>query len=172
MNSKYQEYLASDAWRSKREQRLALAGHRCEVCRLNHKMNVHHLTYARIFNEDMADLLPLCEFHHQEAERLIDCGKLCRTGNPIELALETVRMLFRGDQKPKNLPARRTAPLVLSVKQEPRDIRAMLMLEDRFKTALQLPRNKFKRLIKCQFKGKPHKGRFIANAFWIYDHPH
>lgn len=94
MNREYERYLQSEAWREKRIQRLAIAKNRCAAC-TNHKaVHVHHLTYARIFNEDMADLLPLCEEHHWDAEELIKHGDLTRKGDVLFLAVETVRLIL------------------------------------------------------------------------------
>jgi len=94
MTQKYAEYLGSEAWEQKRKQRLAISNWKCAACGSGHQLQVHHLTYERIFNEEMADLLPLCEYHHAAAEELIRAGTLKRTGNPMALATETVRLVL------------------------------------------------------------------------------
>lgn len=94
LNKEYEEYLQSEDWREKRLQRLQIAQHRCSACRNSKAIHVHHLTYARIFKEEMADLLPLCEFHHNAAERLIAKGKLSRTGDVLFLTSETLRLVI------------------------------------------------------------------------------
>ena len=94
MTPEYEAYLNSDAWKAKRAQRLAISGHRCAACRAGRAVQVHHLTYARIFNEDMADLLPLCDPHHDTVEQLIKDGKLTRHGDVLHLQAETVRLLL------------------------------------------------------------------------------
>jgi hypothetical protein len=94
MNREYERYLQSEAWQEKRIQRLAIAQNRCAACSNSRAVHVHHLTYARIFNEDMADLLPLCDLHHVAAEELIKQGKLNRFGDVLFLAVETVRLIL------------------------------------------------------------------------------
>lgn len=64
-------------------------------------MQVHHLTYARIYKEEMADLLPLCRKHHERIEKLISGGNITRHGNSLFLATETVRLLAEPTANPK-----------------------------------------------------------------------
>lgn len=94
MNREYELYLQSPAWREKRIQRLKIAKNRCAACAKGKAIHVHHLTYARIFNEEMADLLPLCEPHHVIAEELIKQGTLTRNGDVLFLAVETIRLIL------------------------------------------------------------------------------
>jgi len=65
MDAEYEAYLQSDAWRAKRETAKARDGHRCTMCGSSERLVVHHLTYDRIFEEDLADLVTLCDDCHQ-----------------------------------------------------------------------------------------------------------
>lgn len=94
MDAEYSAYLLSDQWKAKRDARLAINSGTCSACSKTKGIHVHHLTYARIFNEDMADLLPLCEEHHAQIEQIIKEGRLPRKGNVLFLATETMRLLL------------------------------------------------------------------------------
>tara|TARA_R100000501_G_C2624428_1_gene117730 strand:- start:2740 stop:2973 length:234 start_codon:yes stop_codon:yes gene_type:complete len=58
----YREYLASPIWKQKRDRLLELK----PLCVCGRKATeVHHLTYKRVCNEKVRDLLPLCRRCHQ-----------------------------------------------------------------------------------------------------------
>lgn len=57
---KYEAYLISPEWRQKRALALQWADDRCQVCNSPHDLQVHHRTYERVGNEDLADLTVLC----------------------------------------------------------------------------------------------------------------
>jgi len=59
-NSRYQTYLRSDEWAAKREAALDRAAHRCQVCNDDDRLQVHHRTYARLYDERPLDLTVLC----------------------------------------------------------------------------------------------------------------
>lgn len=61
----YDEYLSSPEWKSLRERRLEIDGGMCQRC-FNKADAVHHLTYERIFNEHIDDLISICEPCHFE----------------------------------------------------------------------------------------------------------
>ncbi len=63
---RYHEYLASDEWKALREQKLFEAGGRCQLCNDAGRLNIHHRTYDRIFNELIGDLIVLCERCHKK----------------------------------------------------------------------------------------------------------
>ena len=65
MNPKYQAYLLSPEWKAKRELVFKKQGKRCRECETTKGLHVHHLTYERIFNERVSDLIVLCEKHHR-----------------------------------------------------------------------------------------------------------
>ncbi len=62
----YQKYLRSEEWKMRREQRLKIDNYTCQMCGTKEKLVVHHKTYARIFNEDMDDLITLCDPCHKK----------------------------------------------------------------------------------------------------------
>lgn len=158
MTEEYSEYLNSEAWQKKRHERLVIAKYRCSACPKNKAVHVHHLTYERIFNEDMADLLPLCEDHHKATEELIANGKLSRRGDVLFLVTETMRLLLQ-----------HTREVVVKkyVSAEARNPVQDRFLNDlKFLELLMLPRKKFKKAIK-RFFG--HKPKLVCNALVLYD---
>lgn len=62
--TEYQEYLRSPKWQATREQALARAGYRCQVCNRSDQLQVHHRTYANLGNELPNDLTVLCDPCH------------------------------------------------------------------------------------------------------------
>lgn len=71
---KYLAYLKSPEWKNKRQLLFAERGKRCELCRGTVMIQVHHLTYERLFDEDLKDLQVLCmpchQLQHQHDGRL------------------------------------------------------------------------------------------------------
>lgn len=61
----YQEYLKTEHWQTRRERALRFAGHRCQICNCNGRLQVHHNTYERLGRELDRDLLVVCEAHHE-----------------------------------------------------------------------------------------------------------
>jgi len=61
---KYNAYLCSREWNQKRIAVHKRAHGKCEQCRALPIAAVHHVTYARKYNEDIADLQGLCEPCH------------------------------------------------------------------------------------------------------------
>lgn len=65
----YRQYVNSAAWRARRAQELAKAGHRCQVC--GHQggagiaLQVHHLSYDRLGQETARDIVVLCKLCHE-----------------------------------------------------------------------------------------------------------
>ena len=64
--AEYAEYLKSDQWASLREIILTRANHLCDMpgC-LREPIEVHHLTYDRLGEEDWRDLAAVCELCHR-----------------------------------------------------------------------------------------------------------
>jgi hypothetical protein len=57
----YKEYLRSAAWKAKKTILFRFFGHRCERCRAKGpEIQVHHVSYKRLFNETVEDLLIVC----------------------------------------------------------------------------------------------------------------
>lgn len=66
--TRYSEYLKSPEWKAKRQRLYRDRNGRCQDCgkKLKSKYHAHHSTYARVGNEDLGDLVLLCERCHQE----------------------------------------------------------------------------------------------------------
>ncbi len=64
----YQEYLGSDHWKDVRKRFWASRLHdgKCNICKQNGKLEVHHKTYKRIGQEYLGDLILLCRECHQD----------------------------------------------------------------------------------------------------------
>ena len=60
----YADYLASAAWKERRERVLARAGGVCEGCGKAPATQVHHLHYARVGCEMLFDLVAVCDGCH------------------------------------------------------------------------------------------------------------
>ena len=57
-------YLKSSIWSQKRQQTLQRDNYACVECGRHTDLNVHHIRYSNIFNEQPADLLTLCSDCH------------------------------------------------------------------------------------------------------------
>lgn len=60
----YLAYINSKSWYAKRDLVLRKAGYRCWWCGSIWRLQVHHLTYERLGNERLTDLMVLCEGCH------------------------------------------------------------------------------------------------------------
>ena len=164
-SEKYQEYLTSEAWQKKRMQRLAISKFRCAACGSRDGLEVHHLTYARIFDEDMADLLPLCGLHHKAAEEMVANGKLPRTDDVLFLATETIRLIA----DPCRSPRLRTVRLGQRDVEIRNRVQEELLSAAWFLEMMRHPRHEFKYAIRKRFEGHPLRNKMLANAFIVYD---
>lgn len=179
MNDTYSAYLQSEAWGQKREHRLALSSCRCDACGEEKQLEVHHLTYARIFREEMEDLMTLCRVHHAAAEEMIAKRVLSRVGDPRVLKAETLRFIRPREKavpSPPAVPAVRpvyngftTHTLNTGKKSSPEDIRRLLMEYRPFLEILRLPRQKFKKAAREVFQDIKKRSRVMSNAYVIYD---
>lgn len=65
----YESYLRSPEWQKKRAERLRIDQYKCQKCGRPIDLQVHHLNYDNIGNEDVyADLITLCKYCHKEIE--------------------------------------------------------------------------------------------------------
>ena len=64
----YREYLQSATWKMKRQESLIRAGHKCEMCGSEDRLEVHHKTYDRFGQEMAVDLTVLCRSCHEKAD--------------------------------------------------------------------------------------------------------
>lgn len=57
----YHEYINSPQWKVKREERLKIDGYKCVICKGETGLQVHHLHYESLGNEDpLRDLITVC----------------------------------------------------------------------------------------------------------------
>lgn len=72
MTEQYKKYMRSHEWDAKRQQRLDIDGHCCAMCgrpevKCKNGLQVHHITYQRLENEDIYnDLVSLCPGCHKK----------------------------------------------------------------------------------------------------------
>ena len=69
MNSKYENYLLSKEWAQIKLDLYIIRGRKCEVCAGERSLQIHHLTYKRIYNEEPEDLVILCRKCHVQAHK-------------------------------------------------------------------------------------------------------
>lgn len=66
----YNTYILSPEWQSVRRSRLRTDNYTCQECYRKHDLQVHHLTYKRLGDERIEDLITLCVRCHNNAEEL------------------------------------------------------------------------------------------------------
>lgn len=64
MDNNYKKYLNSKEWKDKANKRMEKDRFLCQDCGAAYNLVVHHLTYDRIYHEDMKDLTTLCKKCH------------------------------------------------------------------------------------------------------------
>lgn len=89
---RYQRYLCSREWAVLKEQVKKRSGGVCERCRLVESAAVHHLTYARKYQEELEDLQDICEPCHQFTHGKSD-------DDPISIRLAILRGIFATDSR-------------------------------------------------------------------------
>jgi len=62
----YNDYINSPEWRAKRELVLKRDGYKCTKCPCKLNLEVHHLNYKTLFDEDLNDLVTLCHKCHMK----------------------------------------------------------------------------------------------------------
>lgn len=73
----YQEYIRSEAWREKAQERMRVDHYRCVMCGRSvdrcKSLQVHHVTYRNLGHEDvMKDLCTVCGSCHQKLHNYYD----------------------------------------------------------------------------------------------------
>lgn len=64
----YSAYLKTDHWKDFKQRWRASQKRRCMICSNPH-YELHHITYERIGQELLEDVVPLCRAHHARAHR-------------------------------------------------------------------------------------------------------
>lgn len=78
MNSKqYEEYITSEEWRKKAQERAKIDGYQCQMCgskgTMNNKLQCHHFTYRTFPNENIwKDLITLCTNCHKSVHKMMN----------------------------------------------------------------------------------------------------
>lgn len=72
--AEYENYIHSNAWRSRRKQALRMGHNRCAMCGSTTSLQVHHLTYKHLGHELDNELVVLCvlchrKVHNQQARK-------------------------------------------------------------------------------------------------------
>lgn len=85
----YTDYLQSEHWQDTRERKLSEVSC-CEKCGKSKGLEVHHLTYERVGNEQMSDLRVLCATCHRRSHgRVPEPKDFKRTGGGTLYGWET-----------------------------------------------------------------------------------
>lgn len=63
---KYYDYLKSNEWAQIKLDLYESRCKQCEVCESKRNVQVHHLTYKNVFNEEPEDLILLCKNCHEK----------------------------------------------------------------------------------------------------------
>ena len=64
--SRYFDYLKSKKWAQIKLDLYESRGKQCEVCESKRNVQVHHLSYKNVFNEEPEDLILLCKNCHEK----------------------------------------------------------------------------------------------------------
>lgn len=64
--AEYENYIHSNAWRSRRKQALRIGHNRCDICGSTTSLQVHHLTYKHLGHELDNELVVLCALCHRK----------------------------------------------------------------------------------------------------------
>lgn len=66
----YQNYLQSVVWYDFRGKIFNERGFKCELCKSSKNIQLHHLTYERLGNEQPEDVMVLCQKCHEKAHHV------------------------------------------------------------------------------------------------------
>jgi len=67
----YDHYLQSDEWKKLKETVLVRDNYKCAICGTSKNLNIHHITYERLYNENSIDLVTLCKYHHSKLHKIL-----------------------------------------------------------------------------------------------------
>lgn len=76
-DKEYLEYLKTDTWKRKANQRMQIDGYRCQGCKTcgsaENRLEVHHLSYERLGNENpYTDLVTVCHICHKNLHKIME----------------------------------------------------------------------------------------------------
>ena len=67
---RYIQYLNSDEWKKIRSLVLKRDENKCQKCKIKDAEEVHHKTYDNLYNENLEDLISVCQKCHKEIHEL------------------------------------------------------------------------------------------------------
>lgn len=108
LSREYRDYIKSPAWKRKRalyfeSTRIG----RCQGCGDKEKLHVHHKTYERLGNEDLADLVAVCQTCHTLIHQRNDLGGVTLE-QATDLVLESIRRHRRSVNRRRAVEVGRT----------------------------------------------------------------
>ena len=65
----YEHYLGTGQWQEKRKLVFKRDNYQCQKCGTGKNLNVHHITYENLYNEEIEDLTTLCKPCHEKIHK-------------------------------------------------------------------------------------------------------
>lgn len=121
MNDKYKTYLISDEWKQTRELVFQKKWRKCEKCKSENHLVIHHWTYIRIYKEKISDLFVLCNWCHKELHEKYWTRDLMRA---TKVFIKWEELIQRKKKTKKPLEERRKA------RKERNDLRLEMAIQD------------------------------------------
>jgi hypothetical protein len=102
--SDYAKYLKTDAWHKKRKEVLDIRGHKCEEpgCGATTNLQIHHLTYERLYHERITDFKVLCREHHEKVHNRNQRNRNLTVFHDNESVQNITASLHKDTQKKKS----------------------------------------------------------------------
>jgi 5-methylcytosine-specific restriction endonuclease McrA len=99
----YRRYLKSDKWLNLKKQVFERDKHRCQTCHAIKQLEVHHVTYDRLGNENLDDLIMLCKLCHEAITNVIRGERYKGKEIREEIYKRTIPEESKGDKKNGNV---------------------------------------------------------------------
>jgi hypothetical protein len=128
-------------------------------------VEVHHLTYAHIFNEPPEDLMVLCFYHHRAAEESIANGEIPRRGELAQIVDRTFEVLSTYGKKKWKLEISGKS---FTTPYPNNQTQLSLLNQEWFCESLMMAKKSFKSEMHRRFNGEKWRDSLIANAFAVY----
>lgn len=168
MTQEYADYLQTAEWKERRIKCMARVGNRCEACGQKPPLDIHHLTYARIFKEPLEDLMALCRPHHDYIEMLIADGKITRYGDVTELRKRTLELLCgysTSEMIQRNKKAKKS-------KKKEKQPKGHKLTEEQISKFFDLKLDDFRAEMNRQMRSIPNKKHLIGAACLLWQQFH
>lgn len=104
--SVYSDYIKSDEWKQFRLEYFKTHKKECRACGSKLRVHLHHKTYVRLGHERLADVVPLCEYHHMALHKKVRKEKL-NLWKATETYIRNVRKVRASKRVVKREPTRR-----------------------------------------------------------------